>query len=296
MGKRAVIYGASGFIGGGLAELLAVEGFEVTGVSRKGEGDVAGVSRWVKPGDVDLRSCDVVVNMAGAPIDQRWTEAKKKEFHESRVGVTKDIVRRISELPGGGRPGLLLNGSAVGIYGDRGDELLDERSSRGAGYLADLCAEWEKAALRAEEFGVRVVMFRTGVVLGKDGQAFEKLLKVFKAGIGGRLGDGTQWMPWIHVDDLRSAMVFSILNENIHGAVNGTAPEPERNADFTRKLAEALGRWVFLPVPGFALKLMLGDFAGALLAGQRAVPKQLEEAGFRFRFRKLEDALDDLTG
>jgi uncharacterized protein len=296
MGKRAVIYGASGFIGGGLAEMLAGEGFEVTGVSRQGEGQVTGVSRWVKPAAVDLRGCDVVVNLAGSPIDQRWTEAKKKQFHESRVGVTRDIVERISDLPEGERPELLLNGSAVGIYGDRGDERLDEGSSRGTGYLADLCSQWEAAAARAEELGVRVVMFRTGVVLGKGGQAFEKLITVFKAGIGGRLGDGRQWMPWIHVDDLRSAMVFSILTATIHGAVNGTAPEPERNAEFTRELAKAVGRWVFLPVPGFALKLVLGDFAGALLAGQHAVPKKLEQAGYRFRFRKLEDALEDLTG
>jgi uncharacterized protein (TIGR01777 family) len=275
--------------------MLAGEGFEVIGVSRKGEGDAAGVSRWVKPGDVDLKGCDVVVNLAGSPIDQRWTEAKKKEFHESRVGVTKDIVARISELPEGARPKLLLNGSAVGIYGDRMDELLDESSSRGSGYLADLCSQWEAAAARVEGLGVRLVLFRTGVVLGKGGQAFEKLAKVFKAGIGGRLGDGRQFMPWIHIDDLRSAMLFSILSETMHGPVNGTAPEPERNADFTRKLAKALGRPAFLPVPGFALKLVLGDFAGALLAGQRAVPKKLEQAGFRFRFRKLEDALEDLT-
>ncbi len=294
MEKRVMIYGASGFIGSGLAGLLAGEGYEVTGVSRKGEGDVPGVARWVRPGDVDFRGCDVVVNLAGAPIDQRWTEAKKMEFHESRVGVTKDIVGRIADLPEGDRPELLLNGSAVGIYGDREDERLDETSSRGAGYLADLCAEWESAAAKAEPLGLRVVTFRIGVVLGKGGQAYEKLYKVFKAGIGGRLGSGRQWMPWIHVDDLRDAMVFCILNQKIHGPVNGTAPEPERNADLTRKLAKAVGRWVFLPVPRFALKLVLGDFAGALLAGQRAVPKKLEQAGFRFHFRKLEDALDDL--
>lgn len=296
MGKRVVIYGASGFIGGGLAGMLAGEGFEVTGVSRKGEGDIEGVTCWVKPRDVDFSGYDVVVNLAGAPIDQRWTEERKREFHESRVGVTKDIVGRISELPEDVRPGLLLNGSAVGIYGDRGDERLDESSSRGAGYLADLCAEWELAAGKAEALGVRVVMFRIGVVLGKGGQAFEKLMKVFKAGIGGRLGSGRQWMPWIHVDDLRRAMVFCIREGNIHGPVNGAAPEPERNADFTRKLAKAVGRRVFLPVPGFALKLVLGGFGGALLEGQRAFPKKLEQAGFAFRFGKLEDALDDLTG
>ncbi|QTN32813.1 TIGR01777 family protein [Akkermansiaceae bacterium] len=295
MGKRAVIYGASGFIGGGLAGLLAGEGYEVVGVSRKGAGNMSGVTRWVKPEDVDFQGCDVVVNLAGAPIDQRWTEARKREFHESRVGVTEDIVERIAALPEGGRPGVLLNGSAVGIYGNRGDEILGEGSPHGTGYLADLCAEWEAAAGKAELLGVRVVMFRIGVVLGKGGQAYEKLMRVFKAGIGGRLGDGSQWMPWIHVDDLRRAMVFSILSEGIRGAVNGTAPVPERNSDLTRKLARAVGRWVFLPVPGFALRLVLGDFAGVLLASQRAVPAKLEKAGFAFRFRTLEDAFADLT-
>lgn len=295
MGKHAVIYGASGFVGGGLAAMMAEEGYGVTGVSRKGAGDVAGVSKWVKPGEVDFKGCDVVVNLAGSPIDQRWTEARKMEFHESRVGVTDDIIAKISHLPEGERPAVLLNASAVGIYGDRGDERLKETSSRGAGYLADLCAAWEAAAEKAEPLGVRVVKLRIGVVLGKGGQAFEKLSKVFKLGIGGRLGDGRQWMPWIHVDDLRLAMLHCIGDGNIHGAVNCTAPEPERNADLTRKLAKAVGRREFLPVPGFALRLALGGFGGALLAGQRAFPARLGEAGFTFRFGKLEEALDDLT-
>lgn len=278
-----------------MCKLLSEEGFDVTGVSRKGEGDVSGVSRWVKPRDVDLSGCGVVVNLAGSPIDQRWTDEKKKEFHESRVGVTDDIVEKITDLSEGERPSLLLNASAVGIYGDRGNELLDENSSRGAGYLADLCYAWEKAAERAEAQGVRVVVMRIGVVLGEGGQAFEKLMKVFKAGVGGRLGDGMQWMPWVHVEDLRRAMLHCILEEKIHGAVNGTAPEPERNKDLTRKLAKAVNRWVFFPVPGFVLKIVLGGFGGALLAGQRTVPKRLEQSGFKFHFRILEEALDDLT-
>ena len=295
MNKKAVVYGATGFVGNGLAGMLADEGFEITGVSRKGTGSVPGVSLWVTPGDVDLKGCDVVVNLSGAPIDQRWNEKNKKEFHQSRVGVTDDIVKRIAALPENERPRVLLNASAVGFYGGRGDERLDENSSRGTGYLADLCAEWEAAAEKAEPLGTRVVTMRTGVVLGKGGQAFEKLKLVFKLGIGGRLGDGKQWMPWIHVDDLRRAMLFCISNENIRGPVNGTAPDPERNADFTRKLAKALGRWVFLPVPGFALKLVLGDFASALLEGQKAFPEKLQKNGFDFRYRKLEAALEDLV-
>lgn len=295
MKKTAVVYGASGFVGSGLCGLLAGEGFEVTGVSRSGEGDVVGVSRWVRPRDVCLAGCGVVVNLAGSPIDQRWTEEKKREFYESRVGVTDEIVEMMADLSEGEKPALLLNASAVGIYGDRGNELLDESSSRGAGYLADLCWAWEKAAGRAEPLGVRVVKVRIGVVLGRGGRAFEKLMKVFRAGIGGRLGDGMQWMPWVHVDDLRRAMMHCILTETIHGAVNGTAPVLERNRELTVKLARAVKRWVFLPVPGVALKLVLGGFGGALLAGQRALPKRLEQSGFHFTYGKLEDALEDLV-
>lgn len=295
MRKHAVIYGANGFIGSGLAGMLAEEGFEVTGVSRKGTGKASGVSRWVKPDAVDLVGCEVVINLSGSPIDQRWTEKNKRKFHESRIGVTKDIVEKIAALPEGERPQVLLNASAVGIYGGRGDELLDEASAPGEGYLAELCEAWEKSADRATTLGVRVIKLRTGVVLGKGGQAYEKLITVFKMGIGGRLGDGQQWMPWIHVEDLRRAIVFCINSEAAEGPVNGTAPEPERNIDLTQKLAKAVHRWVFLPVPGFALKLALGGFGGALLAGQRAVPAKLEALGFTFQFRKLEDALKELT-
>jgi uncharacterized protein (TIGR01777 family) len=294
MGKKVVIYGASGFVGGGLATLLAGEGWEVTGVSRKGSGNVEGVKKWVTPAEADLSGAEAVVNLAGDPIDQRWTEERKKSFHESRVGVTDEIVRRISELPEGLRPRVLLNASAVGFYGGRGDEVIDEQSARGQGYLADLCSAWEQAAMKAETHGVRVVRVRIGVVLGGGGQAFEKLKMVFKAGIGGRLGDGRQWMPWVHVKDLRRAMAFCISNSGVSGAVNGSAPNPERNADLTRKMAKAVKRWVFLPVPGFALKMLLGGFGGALLVGQRAIPAKLSESGFEFLFPDLETALEDL--
>lgn len=296
MSRKVFIFGATGFVGSGLATLLAGEDWEVVGVSRKGSGDVDGVKQWVTPDEADFSGCDAVVNLAGDPIDQRWTKERKKSFYESRVGVTKEIVRKISELPAELRPGVLLNASAVGYYGGRGDETLEEGASRGEGFLADLCAAWEEAAQEAEDFGVRVVRVRIGVVLGEGGQAFEKLKLVFKAGIGGRLGDGRQWMPWIHVEDLRRAMAFCISHAEMTGAVNGTAPTPERNGNLTKKMAKAVNRWVFLPVPGFALKILLGGFGGALLVGQRAVPAKLLEAGFAFRFEKLENALEDLVG
>jgi len=289
-----VIYGASGFVGNGLASMLSSEGWEVIGVSRKGTGDVAGVSKWTTPAKADLAGCEAVVNLSGEPIDQRWTDANKRAFHDSRIGVTNDIVKKISELNEERRPRVLVNTSAVGYYGGRGDEILDETSSRGEGYLADLCAEWEDAAIKAEAFGIRVIRLRIGVVLGRGGRAFDKLETVFKAGIGGRLGNGKQWTPWIHVHDLRRAIVFSLNHPGLNGAVNGTAPHPETNADLTQKFAGTVRRWVFFPVPGFALKLAFGGFGGALLQGQRAMPNQLLNAGFEFRFSKLEDALEDL--
>jgi uncharacterized protein len=296
MSKRVVIYGASGFVGKGLAPLLATEGWEVIGVSRKGTGQAEGVSIWTTPDEIDLSGCQAVINLSGEPIEQRWTDANKRAFHASRIGVTEEIVKKISVLNPELRPKVLLNASAVGFYGGRGDELLDETAARGEGYLADLCAAWEHAALPAEALGLRVIRLRIGVVLGRGGKAFEKLRTVFKAGIGGRLGNGNQWTPWIHVDDLRRTIVFSLSHPELQGAVNGTAPHPETNAELTRKLAKAVGRWVFLPVPGIALKLAFGGFGRALIEGQRATPKQLLNAGFEFRFAKLEDALKDLVG
>lgn len=295
MAKKAVVYGATGFVGSGLSDLLSAQGYEVTGVSRDGRGDVAGVASWVKPGEVDLTDCHAVVNLAGVSIDRRWTEENKQAFYESRIGVAKDIAARIAAMPADSRPQVLVSASAIGIYGGRGDELLDESSKAGRGYLAGLCKAWEKAADECSPLGVRVVKIRIGVVLGKEGSAYRKLAAVFRAGLGGRLGDGQQWMAWIHVKDLRRAILFCITSAEVEGVVNGTAPEPVRNAEFTRKMADAVHRWVFLPVPGFALKLVLGGFGAALLEGQRALPSMLGKHGFTFRFRTLGEALEDLT-
>ncbi len=294
MSNRVAIYGVSGFVGKGLASLLADEGWEVIGVSRKGTGNLDGVSSWHTPDGIDLSGCRAVINLAGEPIDQRWTADKKQVFHASRIGVTEQIVKKIADLPAELRPRVLVNASAVGYYGDRQDEILSESSAAGEGYLADLCMAWENAATSAEAFGVRVVKLRIGVVLGRDGRAFQKLEKVFRFGLGGRLGSGRQWTPWIHVDDLRRAVVFSLVHDNLSGAVNGSAPNPVTNKELTHLLAKAVGRWVFFPVPGLVLKLVLGGFGDALLGGQRALPEQLLDAGFEFRYSKLEDALEDL--
>lgn len=293
--RRIAIAGVTGFLGHGLPALLAANGFATTGISRSGSGRVPGVDHWQSPDTLDFSGHHAVINLAGEPIDQRWNERTRRLFRESRVGVTTRIVEAIAKLPAGSRPEVLVNGSAVGIYGDRGDEILTDTARRGHGYLADLCSDWEDAARDAESLGVRVVRLRTGVVLGKDGRAFQKLLAIFKLGIGGKLGSGTQWMPWIHVADLRAAIVHAVVSDTLSGPVNGCAPHPERNRDFTRKLARALHRPAILPSPAFALKLLLGDFSSALLASQRALPTALEIDGFKFRYPTFENALSDLA-
>lgn len=292
--ERAAIVGVTGFIGRGLPALLAENGMATTGVSRAGGGSIAGVDSWQSPDALDLSGHHTVINLAGEPIDCRWTEKNRRRFHDSRVGLTGRIVEAIARIPENERPKVLVNASAVGIYGDRGDEILPEDAKEGSGYLAGLCEDWERAAQKAEGLGVRVVRLRIGVVLGHEGEAFKKLKGIIKLGLGGRLGSGKQWMPWIHIYDLRNVIVHTIFSEHSGGAVNATAPHPERNADLTSKLAAALHRPAVLAVPPLALRLVLGEFSTALLASQRAVPTALERDGFEFRYRTLEEALEDL--
>lgn len=289
------VIGAGGFVGRALSPALADHGIVVTGFSRRPEGkSQPGVAEWRASEGLDVAGLDAVVNLAGEPIDQRWTRERRLAFDDSRAGLTGRLVDSIGCLPEGGRPKVLVNASAVGIYGDRGDELLDESAVPGSGFLEDICIAWEQAALRAEALGLRVVCLRIGVVFGRGGGAFEKLRKVFACGIGGRLGNGRQWTPWIHLADLVGAIVFALGDGRISGPVNGSSPGPERNADLTRKLASALRRPALLPVPALALKLAMGGFGEVLLASQRVAPQALEQAGFEFRFPGLEGALEEL--
>lgn len=293
--RRVVIAGATGFVGSALAPLLSGRGYAVTGISRSGGGNLPGVMAWQTPEAMDFSGHSAVVNLAGEPVNQRWTDERKKRFWKSRVEYTGSIVAAIKRLPVGDRPEVLVNASAVGFYGNRGDEFLVETAGPGKGYLAELCAAWEEAAVKAEDLGVRVVRLRIGIVLGRDGGPFAQLRRVFRLGIAGRLGNGAQWMPWIHVEDLCEGIAHALESKELRGAVNGTAPMPVRNVEFTRKLASALRRPAVLPVPGWALKLVFGEFAQALLDSGRAVPSALVEDGFQFRFETLEDALRDLT-
>ena len=291
------IVGASGFIGRELARQATAAGWKVCGFSRQARGPEAGIPAWREWSDhPDFRGLTALVNLAGEPINRRWTAANRRLFHESRIGVTETLRRGVEKLPADERPRVLVNSSAVGIYGDRGDEILEDTAMAGSGYLAQLCRDWEAAADGVAALGLRVMKWRTGIVLGREGAGFKQMILPFRLGLGGRLGPGTQWLPWIHVEDLAASMLHGIGHASLVGPVNGTAPEPERNADFTHKLAKALKRPAFATVPPFVLKLMLGDFATATLASHRAVPRALLESGFRFRYPTLEMALVELVG
>jgi len=292
---KVLILGVTGAIGRGLPPLFRAAGAEVTGVSRSPNPWVPGVSHWQHPDELDPAGFDVVINLAGESVSKRWNAANRRKFFDSRVGLTGQLVDAIGRLDPSQRPKVLINGSAVGYYGDRRDEELKEWSACGEGYLAELCRAWEAAAMKAAELGLRVVTLRTGVVLGRGTDAWDKLSGVLRTGLGGPIGNGRQWMPWIHIEDIRRIILHAVRSESLSGPINGVAPEPERNADLSRKIAAAFGRLAILPVPGFALRLVVGGFASALLASYRALPVKLQADGFEFTYPDLNQALAELV-
>lgn len=238
---------------------------------------------------------DTVFHLAGEPVAEgRWTSEKKRRLRDSRELGTRNLVRTLAELPS--RPRVLISASAVGYYGNRGDEVLDEASSPGSDFLAEVCQAWERESHAAEQHGIRVVNPRIGIVLGRGGGALAKMMAPFKLGLGSPLGSGKQWMPWIHIDDLVGLMLFAAERTTLHGPVNATAPNPVTNADFTRELAKAVHRPAFLPsVPGIVLRTALGELSEVLLGGQRAVPTALLTAGYEFRYTELSAALKNVV-
>lgn len=298
-----VITGANGFIGSALAARLVAGGHVVTGLVRKVRGTAESLPSPIRlvnwgqnsPGEwrEAIGNSDVVVNLAGASIGgRRWTSAHKRILRESRVATTRAVVDALRQAePRAGRT--LLSGSAVGYYGDGGDRIITENDPPGRGFLSDLCIEWETEALRAEDSGVRVVLLRTGIVLG-DGGALERMLPPFRLGLGGPLGSGHQWMPWIHRDDAVSMIAWASDNSAVRGPLNLTSPNPVTSKEFARALGKVLGRPSALAVPAFALRLLLGQFAEALLAGQRAMPKAAQDKGFTWTYATLESALRDI--
>lgn len=288
-----LLSGASGFIGSQLAKSLAADGHRVVRLARKPSGDA--VTWDPEAGRIDRDQLarvgpDIVVNLAGEPIAQRWTARRRRRIRDSRVLGTTALAEALAALPT--KPSVLVSGSAIGYYGaHRGDEPVDEDSSPGSGFLAQTARDWERATEPADQAGIRVVIARTGIVLGRDGGVLERMLLPFRLGAGGRLGSGKQWISWIAMDDMVRALRF-LIDSTVRGAVNLVAPEPVRNEELTKVLARVLHRPAVLPVPSFALELLFGTMAdNTILASQRVAPKRLAGAGFEFRHPRLEEAL-----
>jgi len=295
-----LITGGTGLIGRHLCKALLAEGHELTVFSRNpasvaakcgaGVHAMAALADW-KPD----RFFDAVINLAGEPIvDARWTEQRKHVLRDSRIALTEELVRRIAAAER--KPAVLLSGSAVGYYGGRGDELLDETSGAGNDFPARLCIDWEAAAAAAEKLGVRVCLSRTGLILSKEGGLLARMLPPFRLGMGTRVGDGRQWMSWVHIDDYVAMALRLLRDETMRGPYNMTSPCPVTNAEFTATLATVLRRPAPFVAPAALLRLTMGESAGMLLEGQRMLPKRLLAAGLTFRFGSLEAALKDLLG
>jgi uncharacterized protein len=243
---------------------------------------------------VKVSGFDAVVHLAGESIVGRWTEEKKRAIRDSRVQGTHNLAAALAQSEA--KPAVFVCASAIGFYGNRGDELLREESPGGQGFLSEVCREWEDASRIAAEAGIRTVNIRIGLVLSAAGGALPNMLKPFKLGLGGRIGSGQQWWSWIHVDDIVQGIHYAIRTESLSGPVNMAAPNPVRNAEFTKVLASVLGRPAFFPVPEFALRLAFGEMAATelLLASQRVEPGKLTATGYTFRFRELRAALENL--
>ena len=237
---------------------------------------------------------DKVVNLMGEPIAEgRWTAAKKKRILDSRVKGTRQLIDGL--LATGKPPSVFVSASAIGIYGDSGEAIVDESHPLDDVFTASVCQAWEEEASRLTSHGTRVVRLRIGIVLGDGGGALDKMLPIFKLGLGGKLGSGKQWMSWVHVDDVCAMIDWALKNSDVSGPVNATAPEPVRNAEFTQTLAKAVSRPAFLPAPRFALRLVFGEFANSLFESQRIVPKVALDKGFEFKFPNLTEAIADVV-
>ena len=295
---KIAVTGATGLIGTALSERLHKQGNEIIAISRrKNLSSSYSVVHWnVERGELDtsaLEGIDAVVHLAGETIAERWSARKKALIRSSRVEGTKLLVEGLKSLSK--KPSVLVSSSAIGFYGNRGDEELNESAAPGTGYLPEVCQDWEAEAARADKLGMRVVRMRGGIVLSTKGGALAKMLLPFKLGLGGPVGSGRQWMSWIHIDDVVGGYHFALHQPEFHGVANLNAPRPARNHEFTKALGRAVSRPALLPAPGFALKLVFGEMAqDLLLDGQRVLPRHLEQAGFKFQYPGLDEALRDI--
>lgn len=293
MSKSVGIVGASGLIGTELARVYQELGWRVLRISRRPKHILN--EEWAVIEKESLAGLDVLINLAGEPIDKRWTDANKRRFHTSRIGLSQQLGRWLNELPDDQRPPAWINASAVGIYGDCADTVLTEQSPAGSNYLAQLCKDWEAAAHETPLTNCRIIQPRIGVVIGKKAHAWEKMNTPFSLGLGGKLGNGKQWFPWIHLKDVVDSLIFLSEHPGAEGPYNLAAPESVRNAVFTKALGSALHRPTFFSVPGFALRFLLGEFSSALLASQQVSPQNLEKSGYQWSFPTLSKALEDLV-
>jgi len=292
---RILITGASGLIGTALQRSFDEIGHELLLASRKEAKDSQHIQWDVEKGFSEperLEGIDAVVHLAGESVfGLSWSDAKKKAIRDSRVDGTRSVVEAISKLKA--RPNVLVAASAIGFYGDRGDEEMTESSAAGDTFLAEVSKEWESEARRAEDAGIRTVLLRTGIILSKDGGALGTMLLPFKLGIGGVVGSGKQWMSWISIDDHIRVINYAIEYENVRGAVNSVSPNPVTNGEFTKTLGEVLYRPTILPLPSFAVNMVFGEMGDALLlASTRVMPKRLEDAGFEFKYPELKTAIE----
>ena len=297
---KILITGGTGFIGRALTQSLTGQGHDVTVLSR----NLDAVEKMAVPGVKALNNLDqlkpedsyqIIINLAGAPIfDARWSDGRKQIIRDSRINLTRQLVNCMAAMTI--KPELLISGSAIGYYGDQGDTVLTESSTTRTDFSQQLCVDWENEAKKAEQFGVRVCLIRTGLVLGDGGGLLQRMLLPFKLGLGGRLGNGQQWMSWIHRQDWIAIALRMITDLSMHGAYNATAPNPVTNNEFTNTLAHGLKRPALLPVPACLLKMLLGEMSGLILGSQRVLPERLLAEGFTFQYTDLSSALTEVLG
>jgi uncharacterized protein (TIGR01777 family) len=296
--KHVLITGGTGLIGSSLCKQLIAQHYQVTVLSRnlktvrkKCGQQVKGITSLAEIDDDVI--IDVVINLAGEPIaDKRWSKNRKAELTASRINLTHDLVKWINDRQL--KPECLISGSAVGWYGNGSSEILTEQSKYHDEYTHQLCNAWEKQALQAKQTGIRVAIVRTGLVLAAKGGFIQKMLLPFKLGLGGRLGSGDQYMPWIHLTDISNLIIFLLEDTRAHGVFNASAPQPVTNKKFTAALAKQLNRVALIPVPAWLLKCLLGEMSRLLLTGQNAIPKKAQAMGFRFVYTDVTLALADI--
>lgn len=298
---KVIVTGGTGFIGRAVLQKLIEDGHRVVLLTRHPDHVQWFNKNFVRPvawngktqGDwsQEVDGADAVINLAGEPlVAKRWTKSVKEHIISSRVNATRAIVEAIRKAEH--KPSVLINANAVGFYGNVPDGEVTESSPKGSGFLSDTCEIWEKEARAAEALGVRLVICRIGIVLEKDGGALTKMVPPFQMFIGGPIGSGRQWFPWVHRDDVAGAMIFALDNSRVKGVINVTAPDSVTMGQFCVALGKALKRPCWAPVPAVALKLLLGEMSGMLLEGQKAIPKKLEQAGYLFIYPKLDEALE----